>query len=81
MDHDKLLNLGAELGRRLMTSGAEIYRVEESVDRLLSAYGATAQVFAIPTCLIVSVNTPEGHPVTRMCRIPAHGTDIELLER
>ena len=81
MDHDKLLNLGAELGRRLMTSGAEIYRVEESVDRLLSAYGATAQVFAIPTCLIVSVNTPEGHPITRMCRIPAHGTDIELLER
>ena len=40
MDHDKLLNLGAELGRQLMTSGAEIYRVEESVDRLLTAYGA-----------------------------------------
>ena len=37
MDHDKLLNLGAELGRRLMTSGAEIYRVEESVERLLPA--------------------------------------------
>ena len=81
MDHDKLLNLGAELGRRLMTSGAEIYRVEESVERLLSAYGADPQVFAIPTCLIVSVNTPDGHPITRMCRIPAHGTDIELLER
>ena len=81
MDHDKLLNLGAELGRQLMTSGAEIYRVEESVDRLLTAYGAEPQVFAIPNCLIVSVNTPQGHPVTRMCRIPAHGTDIELLER
>ncbi|MEA4934108.1 MAG: threonine/serine exporter family protein [Lawsonibacter sp.] len=81
MDHDKLLNLGAELGRRLMTSGAEIYRVEESVERLLTAYGLEPQVFAIPNCLIVSVNTPEGHPITRMCRIPAHGTDIELLER
>lgn len=81
MDHDKLLNLGAELGRRLMSSGAEIYRVEESVDRLLTAYGLQPQVFAIPNCLIVSINTPEGHPMTRMCRIPAHGTDIELLER
>ena len=81
MDHDKLLNLGAELGRRLMTSGAEIYRVEESVERLLTAYGLDPQVFAIPNCLIVSVNTPNGHPITRMCRIPAHGTDIELLER
>ena len=81
MDHDKLLNLGAELGRQLMASGAEIYRVEESVNRLLTAYGLQPQVFAIPNCLIVSVNTPEGHPLTRMCRIPAHGTDIELLER
>lgn len=81
MEHDKLLNLGAELGRRLMTSGAEIYRVEESVQRLLTAYGLEPQVFALPNCLIVSVNTPEGHPLTRMCRIPAHGTDIELLER
>ena len=81
MDHDKLLNLGAEMGRHLMASGAEIYRVEESVQRLLTAYGLQPQVFAIPNCLIVSVNTPQGHPITRMCRIPAHGTDIELLER
>lgn len=81
MEHDKLLNLGTELGKRLMYSGAEIHRVEESVTRLLTAYGVDIQVFAIPTCLIVSVNTPDGTPLTRMCRIPAHGTDIELLER
>ncbi len=81
MDYDKLLNLGSELGRLLMHSGAEIYRVEESVTRLLMAYGVEPQVFAIPNCLIVSVDTPEGKPLTRMCRIPAHGTDIELLER
>lgn len=81
MDHNKLLNLATELGRQLMASGAEIYRVEESVERLLTAYGVQPQVFAIPSCLFVSLNTPDGHPITRMCRIPAHGTDIELLER
>ena len=81
MDYDRLITLGAELGRLLMTSGAEIYRVEESVNRLLSAYGLEPQVFAIPNCLIVSVATPQGHPVTRMRRVPLHGTDIELLER
>ena len=69
------------MGRKLMESGAEIYRVEESVSRLLSAYGAQAQVFAIPNCLIVSVTAPEGQPITQMYRIPAHGTDIELLEQ
>ena len=69
------------MGRKLMESGAEIYRVEESVSRLLSAYGVQAQVFAIPNCLIVSVTALEGQPITQMYRIPAHGTDIELLER
>ena len=81
MDYDALLNMGTELGYQLMYSGAEIYRVEESVRRLLTAYGLQPQVFAIPNCLIVSLNTPTGHPITQMRRIPAHGTDIELLER
>lgn len=81
MDYDALLDLGTELGYKLALSGAEIYRVEESVQRLLTAYGLQPQVFALPSCLIVSVNTPIGHPITQMRRIPPHGTDIELLER
>ncbi len=82
MDYETLLNTAAELGYQLMYSGAEIYRAEESVRRLLHAYGLeNPEVFAIPNCLIVSVATPQGHPVTRMRRVPLHGTDIELLER
>ena len=82
MNYDKLLNISVELGCRLMSSGAEIYRVEESVRRLLQAYGLDSpEVFAIPNCIIVSIATPEGHPITRMRRIAGHGTDIELLER
>lgn len=82
MDYDKLLDMAAELGYQLMYSGAEIYRVEESARRLLYAYGLEEpEVFAIPNCVIVSVSTPQGHPITRMRRVPLHGTDIELLER
>ena len=55
MEQDKLLNLGTELGRRLMVCGAEIYRVEESVNRLLTAYGLIPQVFAIPCCLFSNI--------------------------
>ena len=81
MDSDKLLNLATALGSLLAESGAEISRVEESVYRLLRAYGGQdAQVFAIPSCLIVSLTAEDGRPVTRMRRIGAHGTDIELLE-
>ena len=81
MDSDKLLDLAVTLGCLLAESGAEISRVEESVYRLLWAYGGEdAQVFAIPSCLIVSLTAEDGRPLTRMRRIGAHGTDIELLE-
>ena len=69
LDYDALLGLTSELGYRLMESGAEIYRVEESVQRLLRAYGVTTgEVFAIPNLVIVSLTDPNGHPVTRARR-------------
>ena len=81
MDYNGLLNLGTELGRQLMASGAEISRVEDSILRLMHAYGAAdAQVFAIPNCLLVCLTPDNGHPITRVSRIPAHGIDLDRLE-
>ena len=81
MDYDKLLTLTGELGYRLMMSGAEIYRVEESVRYLLGAYGVdTGEVFAIPNCLIVSLRASGQRPLTVVRRIPGHGTDIYRME-
>lgn len=82
MDYDTLLTLSTEMGYALLESGAEIYRVEESVQRILKAYGlSTGEVFAIPNCIIVSLTTPEGRALTRVRRMSTHGTDIDLLER
>lgn len=82
MDYDALLNLSADLGYGLLESGAEIYRVEESIQRLLHAYGiAEADPFVIPNCIIVSFTTPEGQAMTQVRRMPSHGTDVDLLER
>ena len=82
LDYNKLLLLAGELGYRLMESGAEIYRVEESVHRLLRAYGVEeGEVFAIPNCIIISLTSPQGEPLTQIRRMPAHGTDIYLLEK
>lgn len=82
MDYDKLINLATDIGYRLLETGAEIYRVEESIQRILKAYGlTTGEVFAIPNCIIVSMVTPEGRTVTRVRRMSSHGTDIDQLER
>ncbi len=77
-----LLNLAVEIGYRLQESGAEIYRVEEAVRRVFQAYGVhKGEVFAIPNCLIVSVIDEDERPITRLRRIPIHGTDITRMER
>lgn len=82
MDYDVLLNLSTDLGYGLLESGAEIYRVEESIQRLLHAYGiAQADPFVIPNCIIVSFTTPQGEVRTQVRRMPSHGTDVDLLER
>lgn len=76
-----ILDFAAEVGFQLQLAGGEIYRVEESVKRLLTAYGAQhGEVFAIPNCLIVSVSNGEREAQTRVRRVGDHGTDIHRLE-
>ncbi len=81
MDYYKLLDFATDFGYELSMSGAETYRVEESVYRILTAYGVEGEVFAIPNSLIVSVTTPDGHPLTYMRRIGIHGNDLDAVER
>lgn len=81
MDHDTLLDLATDLGYELAMSGAETFRVEESISRVLAAYGVQSEVFAIPNCLIVSIITENGQPITRMRRIGHHGNDLDAVEK
>lgn len=80
-DLGALLDFAAELGFEIQMAGGEIYRVEESVKRLIAAYGVSSgEVFAIPNCLIVSASHPGDPAQTRVRRVPSHGTDIYRLE-
>ena len=81
MDYNSLLDLAADLAYRLAMCGAETYRVEESVNHVMLAYGVEAEIFAIPNCLTVSIETAEGKPMTRMRRIGYHDNDLDSVER
>lgn len=81
MDYTVLLDVAIELGYHLAMSGAETYRVEESITRIFSAYGLQAEAFAIPNCLTVSLEAGSGQPLTRMKRIGHHATDLNAVER
>ena len=81
MDYYMLLDMTAELGYQLAMCGAETFRVEESVNRVMRAYGIEAEAFAIPNCLHVSIETDTGKPLTRMRRIQEHGSDLDAVEK
>ena len=81
MNEQLLLEAATTLGYRLAMSGAETFRVEESILRVLKTYGYEAEAFAIPNCLTVSIITETGKPMTRMRRIGPHGNDLDAVEQ
>ncbi len=81
MDYDLLLDGCCEMGVQLLRCGAEIHRAEDTIRRLLSAYGLEGEVFAIPNCLIVSIIGSNGHTLTRMRRVPLSSVNVDGIER
>jgi uncharacterized membrane protein YjjP (DUF1212 family) len=82
MDYNELATVGTQMGCLLIQYGAEIYRAEESMTRLFTAYGAEdSQVFALTTCINVTVCRPDGVPFTRIRRINDHCFDLEKIDQ
>lgn len=81
METEKLLNFSCELGKQLLQNGAEIYRVEESVERLLKAYGCEQmEVFAIPSCMILSVQENDRN-YSKSARIKTVSNNLRKLDQ
>ena len=81
MDYYLLTDLAATMGYHLAMSGAETFRVEDTIHRILRAYGVECEVFAIPNCVSVSLEAANGKPLMIMRRIGFHGNDLEKLEK
>lgn len=82
MDFNELLNVSTHLGQMLLESGAEIYRVEESIQRMALAYGAKeVDVYAVPTSIIVTISTTDEFNITKTKRIYSRSTNLDKVER
>lgn len=77
LDYHELLNLSSDIGRLLLQNGAEIYRVEESMERIFAAYGVNGQVYCVPTTIIATIVTPEGENISKSIRVRSRGTDFD----
>ena len=51
MDYYLLTDMTAQIGYELAAAGAETFRIEETMRRVLAAYGIECETFAIPNCV------------------------------
>ena len=76
---DKLLCLALDVGEGLLKSGAEIHRVEESINMICHAYGAAhVEVFAITSLIVASIRLSNNDYSVQMRRI--HHSSNHLLK-
>ncbi len=81
MNYNLLMELVCQIGCNMAKSGAETYRVEESITRLLHAYGMESRVYAVPNSLIITIMIPGQPPMTQLCRMEHSGNDLDVVER
>lgn len=81
MDYYLLTELTARVAYHLALSGAETFRIEETMRRIIGAYGIECQAFAIPNCVMVSLEAANGKPLMVMKRVGFHGNDLEAVEK
>ncbi len=81
MNYDILLDLVTDIGYNLAMSGAETFRVEDSIRRVLAAYNVDSDIFSIPNSLIVTISAADGRSITRMKRVGFHGNDLDSVEK
>lgn len=79
----RLLHLLLDLGEAMLTTGAEVNRVEDTLSRMGQAYGASKMnVFVITSSIVVTMSFSEGDEYTQTRRIQKTiGTDFQKLEQ
>ncbi len=79
---NRILGLSLDIGMRMLVSGAQISRVEDSLERMCTALGAsTAHVFSVTSGIIVTVMDDDGNSATQMRRVRTEKLDLTMLEQ
>ena len=78
---EHLLRLTLDVGEGMLRCGAEISRIEDTIERICYAYGAAhVEVFSIISFINVTLRMPDGSYSSQMRRIRTTGTNLSLLE-
>ena len=78
---NRLLCLALDIGEGLLKSGAEVHRVENTVERICRAYGAVhVEIFAITSLIIASVRMKDNGYSMQQRRVYSASSELSRLE-
>lgn len=77
MDYKKLADTAMLAGTIMLQAGAETYRVEDTMQRILrTSGGKTTEVLVLSTALMLTVDDPSISAISKMQRIIIRGTNL-----
>lgn len=80
MDDRTLLKAVVLAGEIMLVSGAEVYRVEDTMNHMLSKAGfETAETIVHATGIFVTLSNSSREPLTFVKRVPDHSTNINRI--
>lgn len=77
----ELMEIVLKAGEIMLTSGAEIYRVEETIIRICSSYSIRCESFVLPTGIFISIRDHDGSMQTAFKRIRQRTVDLNRIDR
>lgn len=80
--YEELLEFAVSLAGKLQSCGAETYRVEDTITRIISAYGVErVDAFVIPSSIMASLETDNGELITKIRRVKSSETMLDGIEK
>lgn len=81
MNYNKLIQGILDIGEAMLKSGAENFRLEDSLYRMCRSYGfVRSDVFIIPSNIQITVETPDGEIITQIRHIETTDIDFDRLD-
>lgn len=81
MEIKKVLKISQAISQIILESGGEIYRVEETIERICSTYGVNeVNTFVTPSVIMISVENTDSEPTTIIKRIKSRTVDFNKIE-
>lgn len=77
----KVLSTANMIGKILLTSGAETYRVENTISKICRRFGFKCEAFVTMTCILSSAKKKNGEIITEVNRIYTVSNNLDKIDK